>query len=89
MDTITLPKTKYQQLLDRALRYEYLRQLMTEDIFAPPPTQNIKEVVGAFEETGLYNQKFLDSLEKGLSRSFSPQFKNRTFGTKKNENLEL
>jgi len=69
MATITVPKKEYQRLLDRALRYEYLRQLMEGDIFSPPPSQNSKEVIGAFEKTGLYNQAFLKSLKKGLMRS--------------------
>jgi hypothetical protein len=40
-----------------------------EDIFSPPPTKDIKEIVNAFKKSGLYNQKFTDSLEKGLKRS--------------------
>ena len=69
MTTVTILKKEYQQLLDKALRYEYLRQLMEGDVFTSPPTRNSKKVVGAFEKTKLYNQKFLKSLEKGLGRS--------------------
>jgi hypothetical protein len=69
MATITVPKKEYQQLLDKALRYEYLRQLMERDIFSPPQSQNSKEVVEAFKNTGLYNQAFLKSSKKGLMRS--------------------
>ena len=69
MTTVTILKKEYQQLLDKALRYEYLRQLMEGDIFAPPPTRSSKKVIGAFKKTELYNQKFLKSLEKGLERS--------------------
>ncbi|MCL0086138.1 hypothetical protein M1N52_02585 [Thermodesulfovibrionales bacterium] len=43
------------------------------DIFSLPPTNDIKEVIKAFKKTGLYNQKFIGSLEKGLK--ISPYFK--------------
>jgi len=69
MATVTISKKEYQRLLERALRYEYLRQLLEEDIFAPPPTKNIKEIIKAFRATKRYNQKFLQSLAKGLKRS--------------------
>lgn len=69
MVTITVPKKEYQRLLDKAFRYEYLRQILEEDIFASPPTKNIKKIIQTFEKTKLYNQKFLERLEKGLKRS--------------------
>lgn len=69
MSTITIPKKEYKELVEKKFRYEYLRQIMEEDIFASPPTRNIKEITAAFKKTGLYNQKFIKSLEKGLSRS--------------------
>lgn len=69
MVTVTIPKKEYQQLAEKALRYEYLRQLLEEDIFACPPAKNIKEVVREFKKTNLYSQDFLKSLEKGLGRS--------------------
>lgn len=69
MATITIPKKEYQRLMDKALRYEYLRQILEEDIFASPPTKNIKEIIGEFRKTNFYNQSFLKSLERGLSRS--------------------
>lgn len=69
MSTITIPKKQYQQLLDKALHYEYLRQLMSEDIFSLPPTKNVKEILSAFKETKTYSREFLQSLGKGLRRS--------------------
>ena len=69
MVTITIPKKEYQQLLDKALRYEYLRQILEEDIFASPPVQNSKTILKEFRKTKRYNQKFLESLAKGLKRS--------------------
>lgn len=69
IDTITIPKREYQELLEKKFRYEYLRQIIEEDIFASPPTKNSEEVIKAFRQTKLYNQKFLKSLEKGLKRS--------------------
>ena len=69
MPTVTIPKREYQKLLDRTLRFEYLRQIFKEDIFSPPPTRDIKTIIKEFQETGRYNKNFLDSLMKGLKRS--------------------
>lgn len=68
-NTVTILKKEYQRLLERALRYEYLRQIMEEDFFTSPPTRSIKEIITAFKKTRRYNQNFLKSLEKGLGRS--------------------
>jgi len=70
-NVITIHEKEYQKLLERALRYEYLLQILKEkeDIFASPPTRNIKEIIKSFRETKLYSPKFLRSLEKGLKRS--------------------
>jgi len=73
MVTITIPKKEYQKLIEKALRYEYLRQLMEEDIFASPPVRDIKKIIKEFKKTNLYNAKFLKSLERGLKHS--PYFK--------------
>jgi hypothetical protein len=69
MTTIVLPKKEYETLLDKALRYDFLRQTMASNVFQAPPTRNKKEIISAFKQTGLYNQAFLKSLKKGLSRS--------------------
>jgi phage pi2 protein 07 len=69
MATITIPKKEYQELIEKKFRYEYLRQIIEEDIFSSPPTRSIKEVLKAFKGTKKYSQQFLKSLEKGLSRS--------------------
>lgn len=69
MANITIPKKEYHKLLDKALRYEYLRQLVQEDIFSSPPTKKIREIMKALKNTKLYNQNFLKSLERGLRRS--------------------
>ncbi len=68
MATITISKKEYQEILDKAFRYEYLRQLMDGDIFSPP-TKNIGEIVKAFKATKKYNRQFINALEKGLRRS--------------------
>lgn len=71
MSTITISKREFQKLIERALRYEYLAKIIKEekDIFAPPPTQDIKEIIKSFRATKLYSPSFLRSLEKGLRRS--------------------
>ena len=69
MQTVTISKKQYEELIEKKLRYEYLHQIIESDIFSPPPTKDIKEIISAFKKTGLYNQKFIDSLKKGLKRS--------------------
>jgi len=69
MATVTISKRKYDELAEKAMRYEYVQQLLKGDIFSAPPTRSRKSVLKAFRETGKYNQKFLASLEKGLKRS--------------------
>ncbi|MBS4027077.1 MAG: hypothetical protein KGZ58_00450 [Ignavibacteriales bacterium] len=69
MMTVTIPKKEYEVLVEAKLRYEYLRQIMEGDIFSPPPTKYVDEIVSALSKTKKYNKKFLNSLKKGLSRS--------------------
>ncbi|OHA77266.1 MAG: hypothetical protein A3H01_00560 [Candidatus Wildermuthbacteria bacterium RIFCSPLOWO2_12_FULL_40_9] len=69
MVNITVSKKEYQKLLDRALRYEYLRQILAEDVFSPPPTRNAKAIIKEFRATKKYSKKFIDSLSRGLKRS--------------------
>ena len=71
MNTVTISKKEYQKLLEKALRYEYLQKIIKEkgDLFAPPPTRDIKEIMKSFKKTNFYSSQFLKSLEKGLGRS--------------------
>jgi len=69
MSEITISKKEYQKLLDRAFRYDYLRQILQEDVFSSPPTRDAKAVIKEFRSTKRYNRKFLKSLAKGLKRS--------------------
>ena len=69
MDTITLSKKQYDLLVKKALHYDYLRELLKEDIFVSPPVKKSEAIIEAFAKTGVYNQKFIKSLKKGLERS--------------------
>jgi hypothetical protein len=69
MNTITISKKEYKELVETRMRYDFLRHTIEDDIFSPPPTKNAGIVVKGFKETRKYNAKFLESLEKGLSRS--------------------
>lgn len=69
MVEVSLPKSEYHQLVKKALRYDYLRQILEEDFFTSPPTRDIKKVIESFSRTGLYSKRFLKDLEKGLKRS--------------------
>ena len=69
MNTVVISKKEYQELFEKKLRYEYLCQIIEEDIVAPPPAKNVEEIINKFKQTKLYKQEFLRSLEKGLKRS--------------------
>ncbi|MEX2033439.1 MAG: hypothetical protein WD889_02665 [Candidatus Colwellbacteria bacterium] len=69
MASVTISKKEYRELLDKKLRYEYLREFLKKDIFSPPLSKNVKTTIKAFKETRRYNEKFLKSLERGLKRS--------------------
>ena len=71
MATISIPKKEYQQLVQKALRYDYINNSLKEDIFSSPLTKNIKKIVKAFGKTKLYSNAFLKSLDRGLRRSSS------------------
>lgn len=69
MNTVTIPKKEYQQLLDKALKYQYLRNLMNEDVFSPPPVRSVSKILREFRTAKRYGGQFLASLKKGLGRS--------------------
>ena len=69
MQTVTIPRKEYDTLLVSRMKFDYLRQILTDDLFSPPPTKNIDTIAASFEETGKYSEAFIKSLKKGLKRS--------------------
>jgi len=69
MTTITIPKKEYEQLVDKALRYEYFQSVLKQDPLAPPSSRSTKEVIKELKATKQYSPEFIASLEKGLRRS--------------------
>lgn len=69
MPTITITKETYKALTDKALKYDYLRQIMEKDLFSLPSSRDSKKIIKEFKAVGKYNQTFIKSLEKGLRRS--------------------
>jgi len=69
MATITISKKEYRELLEKKMRYEYLRFIIDGDIFASPPIRNKRKIIDSFRATKRYNRKFLSSLKRGLERS--------------------
>jgi len=69
MQTVTLPKTEYQELNRVKRRYEMMRKLLQLDSFDKPTTKNTKKIIDEFRKTRLYNEDFLKSLERGLKDS--------------------
>ena len=69
MPSVNIPQKQYQELVDKSLRFEYLKLVFTENVFSPPPTKNADEIVGHFAATKKYSKKFLQNLRSGLARS--------------------
>lgn len=69
MSTITIPKTKYQDIKKKADSYELILSILEKDFFAMPPMKDSKKIIGEFKKTGLYKKEFIEGLKKGLSRS--------------------
>ncbi len=69
MTTITIPRKEYNGLVDKALRYEYFKSILEEDLTAPPSQRSAKLVVKDIEASKRYGSEFVDSLQKGLQRS--------------------
>ncbi len=69
MASVAIPQEEYDELIDKAKRYDCLKQIMVEDIFAPPPTHSARQITKEFRATRKYGKEFLDSLARGLKRS--------------------
>lgn len=65
-ETITLPKTEYNQLKQQALAY----RRFTARFFDSLIKDSVKNVVDDFRATNLYTKGFLKDLEAGLFDSF-------------------
>jgi hypothetical protein len=68
-NTITLPKTEYLRLQEMAQRFELIKSVIEPDVFSQPATINTKTILKEFKKAGLYNDKFLKSLARGLKES--------------------
>lgn len=69
MQTITISREEYNTLLESKLKFDYLQQILKDDLFSSPPTKNTDAIIAAFNQTGKYNKAFINSLKKGLKRS--------------------
>ena len=68
-ETITIPKTKYSYMQEIVKRYTALQQMIAPSFFEEPPVRDAKKIIKEFRNTGLYNEKFLKSLQEGLEES--------------------
>ena len=69
MATVTIQKKEYQELIEKKMKYEYLRQVVEGDVFSAPVIKDRKEIIKAFKKSNLHNKSFIASLQKGLRRS--------------------
>jgi hypothetical protein len=68
MGEVTITKEEYKALTEKARRYEYLRVLIEEDAFQPPPTKSAASIRRQMAKTGKYSEAFLASVENGLKK---------------------
>ena len=69
METVTISKKEYQELLEAKARIQILKKTMTEDLFSPPPTRDATTIVSEMRKTGKYSDTFIESLHRGMERS--------------------
>ena len=69
MVTVTIPKKEYEELVEKRVKYEWLKQIIEGNTFASPPIKNANEVLAAFKSTKKYSRAFLESIKRGLRRS--------------------
>ena len=69
MTTVTIPRMEYKVLKERAAAFDSIISDKKNPIFFPPPIRSTKKIISEFRKTGLYNERFLKSLERGLKRS--------------------
>lgn len=69
MSTVTITKTQYKSLKERADAYERIVSAARRELFTPPPVRSVRVAISAFRKTGKYNEAFLKSLERGLRES--------------------
>ncbi len=69
MTTVTIPKTRYNELKKKAEAYELVFRVFEQQLFTPPMVRSRKTIISAFKKTGKYNAAFLKSFEQGLKRS--------------------
>lgn len=67
---VTMPKQKYETLEDKARAYDDLIKAIARGGFFEVPTiRKSRDILNAFRASQLYNDKFLNSLSRGLKRS--------------------
>ena len=73
--TITIPKTQYQELKTQAKAY---KQIMTT-LFKQAIKNPVSQVVDDFRNTKLYSKEFIQDLEDGLNKSsYSSHYGNQS-----------
>ena len=69
MSSVTIPKDEYMDLKVRAQAYERMLLAAQSTFSLTPPEKSRKKIISTFKATNKYSKKFIDSLNKGLSRS--------------------
>ena len=60
---------EYKELKERADTFARLFPINKRFAHLVPPIRSRSKIIEEFKKTGLYNKKFIDSLDRGLKRS--------------------
>lgn len=68
---VTITKEKYQELVEKAGRFEVIQKLAfdSQNFFQEPAVKNIPAIIKNMEKTASYSKAFLKSLASGLKKS--------------------
>jgi hypothetical protein len=69
MAMVTLRKTEYLNLRERAEAFDRMVAVVNPSFFFAPQEKSRKKIISEFSKTKLYNKEFLKDLERGLKRS--------------------
>ncbi|MDO8521278.1 MAG: hypothetical protein Q7S52_04135 [bacterium] len=69
MKSVTIPQMEYEVLRARASAYDRVVSALENTFSLTPPERSRKKIVAEFKKVKKYNGKFVDALERGLTRS--------------------
>jgi len=69
MQTVTISKKEYQELVEKKLQLDYVSSVLGGGLFSSPPNKDKRKILSAMRKTNKYKKDFLKGIERGLGRS--------------------